>query len=418
MLTRRRAAFVVVGYPILSEAFIAYAALGLVRSGWAVDIVPLSVGSTQPGAMHPVHRELADSIRVIAPLESNGDVSPRSALGNLLRRHGIGALRTVDPIRFARSAFTGRAALLADALGRGGPYDIVHCQFGQLAKPVLALRRAGLLDSRVVVHFRGHDISGYVERLGPSAYDETFAEADWFIANCRHFRNRAIDLGCDPGRIDVVPSGCDLARFAFAERRPPEAGPIRLLAVGRLVEKKGHGLAIEAMRLLRAEGCNLKLRIVGDGPLRDELSAQIEDAGLQDRVHLVGALPHAEIAEELARTHVFLAPSVRAPDGDEDAPVNTLKEAMASGAPVVASRHGGIPELVLDGVNGLLCAEGDAVALAESIAEMTEAWRLWPAFGRAGRRKVASEYSVDVANDKLLATYARTLAHTEYAERL
>jgi colanic acid/amylovoran biosynthesis glycosyltransferase len=412
-MARRRVALIVHSYPIMSEVFISYAALGLVRAGWSVDIIAVSGAESAGAEAHPVQAELEREIRVIRATDVTTR-GPGSAMRSLMAQRGIGALKTIDPTRFARDTFTLRPLLLAEALSRGGPYDVVHCQFGTLAAPVLALRRAGLLDARVVVHFRGADISTYVRQFGASAYDTVFDEADWFAANCRHFRNLAIELGCDPARIDVVPSGCDVARFPFAPRTAPETGPTRLLAVGRLVGKKGHDLAIAAMGALRDRGRDARLRIVGDGPLRDDLEAAVAAAGLGDRVEFAGELPHAAIADELARAHIFIAPSRQGPDGDQDGPVNTLKEAMACGAPVVAARHGGIPELVEHGVNGLLCAEDDAGDLADRIDEMLDAAPLWPAFGRAGRRTVEAKFSLEVATKKLVDVYAKTLAQPEF----
>jgi colanic acid/amylovoran biosynthesis glycosyltransferase len=408
---RGRVAFVVHAYPIISEVFILYAAIGLVKAGWSVDLIPLDVHDEAAPQRHPVQAEMERMVRVISPHPSSEGA--RGALGALYQRHGLTALRTIDPMRFARKTFTLRPIYLAEALSRGGPYDIIHCQFGSLAPSMINLRRAGLLPAPILVHFRGNDISTYIARNGRFAYDLTFSEADWFVANCRHFRDRAIDLGCDPARIDVVPSGCDVSRFPFVERRPPEEGPVRLLTVGRLVEKKGHGLAIEATRLLRQRGRDVRLRIVGDGPLRGPLVAQAAEAGLGDVVEFAGAKVHHEIAAELAAAHIFLAPSVRANDGDEDAPVNTLKEAMATGTPVVASCHGGIPELVRHRVNGRLCAENDAADLADEIAAMIGDGDRWLEFGRAGRRAVERHYSLDVATDKLLGAYDSLLSSIE-----
>jgi colanic acid/amylovoran biosynthesis glycosyltransferase len=408
----RRVAFIVHAYPRTSEAFIRTAAMGLIRDGYAVDMVPLNGEPDAAGASEP-ETEFGGALRVIRPGEAMGGAgAARGAFRGLVARHGVSALKAVDPTRFSRATFTLRPLMLADALNRGGPYDVVHCQFGTVAEPIIALRRAGLLSAPVVVHFRGYDISSFLEKAGPEAYDTIFAEADWFIANCRHFRNRAVELGCDPSRIDVVPSGCDLTRFPFAPRTAPAEGPVRLLAVGRLVDKKGHDLAIDAVRRLRERGRDVLLRIVGEGALRLELETAVAAAGLEAHVELAGELPHEAIAGELRRAHVFLAPSRRAAGGDEDGPVNTLKEAMATGAPVVAADHGGIPELVEHGVNGLLCREGDAADLADRVDEMIAAAPRWPEFGREGRSTVETRYSLEVATRKLRDVYDRALNTT------
>jgi colanic acid/amylovoran biosynthesis glycosyltransferase len=400
----RRAAFVVSDYPVMSETFVMYSALGLIRNGWSVDVVPVGAGreSAEPRReTHPVEAEL-HGLRVLRP---GAPARPGEALRRLWRHHGPAALLALDPTRFSRAAFTLKPLYVADVLSEGGPYDVVHCHFGNLAGPILELRRAGLFRAKVVVHFRGNDISRHVAAFGDHVYDEVFAEADWFVANSRHFRDRAIALGCDPARIDVVPSGCDVARFPFVDRPPPDGRPVRLLSVGRLVEKKGHSLAIAATRRLRADGRDVSLRIVGAGPMRDALEADAADLG--DAVVFVGSAPHHAIHAELAAADVFLAPSVRSPDGDEDGPVNTVKEAMACGTPVVASRHGGIPELIRHGATGMLCAEGDAADLAAKIADTIAAADRWPDIRRAARADVEAKFSLDASTAKLASIYEK-----------
>ena len=409
----RRVAFVAHAYPVMSEVFVSYAAAGLIRAGWRVDVVTTN-GEVPPDAeRHPVEAEIAPAIRVFRPTTIPG--ARRAAVRDLVSRHGLGAFSVGDPTRFTSAALSRKLLHLADTLGGRGPFDIVHCHFGTLAPPVLALRRAGFFDARVVVHLRGNDISRFVLQNGLDAYGRVFEDADRIVANCGHFRDRAVELGCDPSRIDVVPSGCDVDRFPFAERTAPTGRPVRLLSIGRLVDKKGHDLLIAAMALLRDAGRDATLRIVGEGPLRPRLEAAVRDAGLADRVVLVGALPHSAIAAALAEADVLVAASRRAADGDEDGPVNTVKEAMASGAPVVATRHGGIPELVLDGATGLLCAEGDAAALADAIARMIALAPRWPDLGRAARRRVEERFSLRVATSLLERVYERAIRPVVFA---
>lgn len=390
------------------------AAAALVRSGHQVDILPLFGERKGSDVRHPVQDELEADSRLVDPAPHDRLSRLRSApsvLLDLARRHGWRGLRTLDPRLFGREAISLRPLFLAHALATdtAAPHDILHCQFAALAPYALALRRLGVVKGAVVVHFRGYDITQHVQTHGRAVYRDVFRQADRFIANCEYFREKAIALGCPADRIDVVPTGCDLAAFPFVERMPPGEGTVRLLSVGRLVEKKGHLDTLEAVRLLRAQGIDVHLTIVGEGRQREVIEARLQATGLGPHVHLAGHLAHDGVCRELAGAHLLVAASRTAPNGDEDAPVNSIKEAMASGLPVVASRHGGIPEIVEDGVTGRLCREGDPQDLANRIADMIAERHRWPEMGRAGRHLVETGYTLEASNRKALATYARAL---------
>jgi colanic acid/amylovoran biosynthesis glycosyltransferase len=160
-------------------------------------------------------------------------------------------------------------------------------------------------------------------------------------------------LGAPRGRIVVHPTGIDVRHFAFRAPTPPADGePLRLVSVARLREKKGVSYAIEAVGRLRATGVPVCYEIAGDGPLRASLEQQVAAAGLGDTVRLRGALPQAEVRALMERSHLLLAPSVVASDGDEEGVPSVIKEALAVGLPVVATRHSGIPEIVIPGRRG------------------------------------------------------------------
>ena len=293
-------------------------------------------------------------------------------------------------------------------------FDIVHCQFGTLGAQ--ALRHAGLRTLRfrkLVVHIRGFDITMHVKENGATVYEALFRRADQVIANCEHFRRRAIDLGCPPAKATVVGSAIDCRRFAMKDDNDATGRPVRVLAIGRLVEKKGFADAISAVAHLLRSGRRIELTIIGDGPLRAALQAQIDAEGASEVIRLLGAQPQSVVVETLRSSDILVAPSVTAASGDEDAPVNSLKEAMAVGLPVVATRHGGIPELVEDGRSGYLVAERDPAALADRLATLMDSPQGWRAMGRAGRAKVVAEFDQSVITDRIIAIYRDLLKPTE-----
>lgn len=404
-----RIAFVVWRFPVLSEPFILNQIAGLLDRGHDVQIFAINGAPNATGKLH----DLVARYDMMARAHLVGEVPAGWRAVPALARRLVGPglrnpktlLRLLAPVLRGRvktpAKMLNRAALLLDA----GPFDIVHCQFGSLALPVLEFRKAGLLSGRLVTHFRGIDISSFVRENGEDVYDEVFVRGDFFLANCAFFRDKAVALGCPPDLVACHGSGIDLSSFPFRPIPPIRNNVVQLISAGRLVEKKGLVHAIRAVAAINRSGKRVHYRIIGDGPERERLVAVIDELGIWESVELLGWRTHSEIARLLADAHIFLAPCQTADNGNQDAPVNTLKEAMAIGMPVVATRHGGIPELVEDGVSGLLVPERDVAALVGALEGLLATPSLWDAMAAAGRDAVERLYAMDRLNDELAAIY-------------
>ena len=407
-----RVAFFVHKFPAMSETFVINLAVQLIDRGHELSIVPFVRHRDAGTQMHADIGAYALNERVLdlgIPETAVGRIAqaPLMAARGLAGRLPIQAL---NPFRFGRRAASLRLMYECRMLKDQPPFDIIHCQFGTLAKPALQLRRAANLSGKIIVHFRGFDISKHVQENGAQVYDTVFQKADFFIANCRYFKEKAISIGCPEDRIDVLPSGIDGSRFPFRERTKDRERPVRIATVGRLVEKKGIRYAIEAMDALRRCGHTIEYTIAGDGPLYEDLANLIGRLHLDECVRLVGELTQAGVTDLLAQSDLFVAPSVTSREGDEDAPINTLKEAMSMGLPVVSTVHGGIPELVEDGVSGHLVPQHDAEALAGALLRLLDTAETWPSLGRAGRAKVIRDYDLAAAGDKLVSIYQRVMS--------
>jgi predicted glycosyltransferase/glycosyltransferase involved in cell wall biosynthesis len=199
----------------------------------------------------------------------------------------------------------------------------------------------------------------------------------------------AADLARAGRRAELVPHGVDLSRFS-PQPLPPD-GPLRLLAVGRLVPKKGFDVLLDAISRLTVP---LLLRIVGDGPEREALELVIDERHLRDRVTLVGHATHADLPREYAAAHLVVVPSVVDGGGDRDGLPNVVLEAMASARPVVGSAVGALPSAVVDGVTGVLVPPADAAALAAALAELA-ARKDRQRMGAAGRDVVERQFSLE-----------------------
>ena len=159
---------------------------------------------------------------------------------------------------------------------------------------------------------------------------------------------------------------------------------------------------------------NIEYNIIGDGELREHFQKLIEKLNVGHIVKLVGWKQQEELIEILDNSHILIAPSVTAADGNQDAPVNTLKEAMAMGLPVIGTLHGGIPELIEDGISGLLVPERDGEAIAQKVSYLIEHPEIWTDMGKAGRDRVEEKYDMHRLNDQLVDIYKSVLS-SEFA---
>jgi glycosyltransferase involved in cell wall biosynthesis len=191
--------------------------------------------------------------------------------------------------------------------------------------------------------------------------------------------------------VERIYNGLDLLEFPY--RSPAERQPI-ILAIGRLVEKKGFGDLVKACALLRERGCQFHCRIVGVGPCRDGLQEQIRELELQKRVEMIGPRPQREVIEEIYGAAVVAAPCIVCPDGDRDGLPNVIQEALALGTPVVSTDVTGIPEVVRDQDTGLQVPQRDPPPLAAAIERLLGDPRLRIRLAENARRMMEAEFDI------------------------
>jgi len=193
-------------------------------------------------------------------------------------------------------------------------------------------------------------------------------------------------------RIHRIYNGLDLAEFRRADF---SAAPPAIVAIGRLIDKKGFPDLIHACRLLKDRGQLFRCEIIGEGPLEKELRAQIDRLDLQNCVKLLGAKPQHEIAEHLAAGTVFVLPSVIGPDGGMDNLPTVIMEAMATGLPVISTAIAGIPEMVVENETGVLVPAGDAATLARAIEKVIVDPSFAQHLGENGYKRACELFSID-----------------------
>ena len=401
-----RVAFVLKGYPRLSETFIAQEIAALEKRG--LDILIVSLRRPTDGALHPVHREiraqvlylpeylLLEPLRVLRALFQ--------ASGNFWKVTKVwlrDLARDPTPNRFRRF---GQALVLAAE----APKDIrwLHAHF--LHTPASVTRYAALL---LGLPWSGSAHAKDIWTTPEWEKREKLAACEWLVtctaANHRHLAELA-----PPGRVELVYHGIDLRRFPPAPRplsntRPADA--VTILSVCRLVEKKGMDMLLEALALL-PKHLGWRFVHVGGGPLAGALKARAEKLGIADRVAWRGALTQERVLEEYRAADLFALASRVARDGDRDGLPNVLAEAQSQGLACVATRVSAIPELLRDGVSAHLVEEGNCAAFAAALEALITQPARRRSLGAAGEARVRAEFALEANLDRLAAKFGLAAA--------
>jgi colanic acid/amylovoran biosynthesis glycosyltransferase len=402
-----RIAYVIGTYPLLTTTFIARERAELERLGHATRVT--SIRRPPPESLDP-EEAAHGGIDYVLPVRARDLAAahlrfvarrPRayaSLLAFLVTRpHPSLRARVWSVLHFGEGV---RAAAMIE---RFRP-DVIHAHFVDRAATI-ALVAARLLDVPFSVTAHARDIFEspvlLPEKLGQAAFAVTVSDFN---------RDHLLRVAhVPPERLHVLHPWVDGLGPEPGVRASAER--FRIVSVGRLVEKKGHDVLIEACRRVADRGCRIDCEIVGDGPLRAELESRIARLGLAGVVRLAGPRSHAEVEERLVAADLFVLACRVGRDGDRDGMPVAIAEAMAAGVPVVSTRIGGIEELVRDGT-GLLVPPDDPDALADAIERLVDAApEVRERMGRAGRDVVAADFTVGAGVSRLAGLFAAAAGH-------
>lgn len=387
-------AFVLKGYPRLSETFIAQEIAGLEKLGMHLCIYALRRPTDK--AVHPVHAEikapvhyLPEYLRDDLPRVLRAWWRVRSLPGYARARNtwlrDLWRDRTANRVRRF-----GQALVLARELGA----DVVRLHAHFLHTPASVTRYAALL--------RGLPWSGsaHAKDIWTSPQwelREKLQSCDWLVT-CTATNRDYLDTLAPAGRVDLLYHGLDLSRFAprLGGARQHDgsnpAAPVQIVSVGRLVEKKGTDVLLDALAQLPAQ-LHWRLVHVGGGPLRAALVEQAQRLGIAERITWRGAMAQDELLTVYQQGDLFALASRIASDGDRDGLPNVLMEAQSQGLACIATDVSAIHELIRDGVTGLLVQPEAPAALADGVARLIQSPALRSALGLAGQLRVTSEFT-------------------------
>lgn len=274
--------------------------------------------------------------------------------------------------------------------------DLVLAEYGTIGAEIFSfLEKHNIL---MAVEFRGYDLS--IQRIleeNKEKYRGMIRYAKKLIVKSSVMKTRLLKMGADEEKIRIIPSGYNNRIF---NSMLFDRNAVNFLYVGRLVEKKGPEIIIRAFSNVRSE-IGGKLIMVGDGPLKQRCEGLISDLALSDRVILTGVRSPEEIRELMKTTRCFLNHSVTADNGDAEGLPNVVLEAMASGIPVIASRHGGNPDVITHGENGILVDERDESGLSEWIKTLGNDPEMSESLGKNGYTKVSSNFTSEMSIRRL-----------------
>lgn len=279
----------------------------------------------------------------------------------------------------------------------GNRISAVLAHYGTVGAAVVGACREARVP--LVVHFHGYDAYRHdVVEHGGERYRELFAGAEAIIAVSRDMVDQLERLGAPRKKLHYNPNGVDMSQVRDA--RPAEAPP-RFLAVGRFVEKKGPHLTLWAFSKVIQSIPEARLVMVGDGYLLEPCKHLAQLLGVAHAVDFRGPLPHTAVLAAMEGARGFVQHSITSADGDSEGTPNAIKEAGASGLPVISTRHAGIPDVIIDEQTGYLVDPLDVDRMAERMIRLAREPLLAARLGRAAREQIRLEFSIETCIDRL-----------------
>lgn len=328
-------------------------------------------------------------------------VPPRTK-SNFLKRFWLKYIRREPPLVY-RGEYDG----LARTLEQGGA-DLLHVYFGHTGVHLLPFLRRW--PKPALVSFHGMDVQPRADRPGYEAQLRALLqELPLVLARSESLRERLLAFGCPPEKIRINRTGIPLEAFPYHLRTRPADGAWHFVQACRLIEKKGIDTALRAFAGFAADHPTARFTLAGEGPLETPLRQLAEELGIAARVTFTGFLDQQALCALYHQAHVFVHPSQLTADQNQEGIPNSMLEAMATGLPVLATRHGGIPEAVTHERSGLLVAERDHAGLEDAMRRLVTEPGRWETLGAAAAADVREHFEHCAQIAKLESFYDEAL---------
>lgn len=287
------------------------------------------------------------------------------------------------------------------------PFDIIHSH--SLFSSYYYLFLKDISSIPIVTTYHGQLPIG-VTKLPAKQMAMVFDRADAFIVNTNYAKKALSQLGCSAEKINIIPQGTNLDNFPFKKRSITPKSTIKLLTVGRLSSEKGHFITIKALVELLKKNTNIEYHLVGHGPEKNNLFQLCKKYQLTNKIIFHGFKTGDELLRLYSSCHIFILPSLTVGNSYlAETQGVVLQEAQATGLPVIGSRTGGIPDVIVENKTGLLFNEGDHHDLAVKIESMIADANLYEMLCQQGRLDVEKNYDINVICKRILSLYSRLL---------
>src|SRR6184192_3363823 len=310
--------------------------------------------------------------------------------------------------------YRGEYQTLDSLLSRHGA-DLMHIYFGHTGVHLLPFIEQW--HKPCVVSFHGADVAHKPEiKDYPGKLRRLFNAVPLVFARSQSLADRLTQLGCPPDKLRINRTGIPLKEFPLVHRESPPNGQWKIVQACRLIPKKGVATSLRAFAIFKRDHPKAEFFLAGKGPLQPELEMLAAGLGIFKDVHFMGFLSQSELLKLYASSHLLLHPSETLPNQDQEGVPNSVLEAMATGLPVVATRHGGIPEAVDHGRTGFLVAEEDHVGLANATQLITTSPVLLKRMGQRAHATVVERFEQDTQIDQLESFYEEAITLNGGAE--
>lgn len=403
-------AFVLKGYPRLSETFIAQEILGLERAGLLLEII--SLRRPTDAKRHPVHDEIKAPVMYLPEYVKDEPSRCIRAWLKVRRLAGYRAAFRAFRRDWARDRTYNRGRRFVQAMvlasERGNAVASLHAHF--IHTPASVVRYAAMmlqLDWTCSAHAKDIWTSPDWDLA------DKLAEADWAVTCTHHGYDALRSLASDPARVHLSYHGLDLSRFSVFDNRihsrdgRDAAAPVRFVSVGRAVTKKGYDTLIDALAVL-PQDVHWRFDHAGGGELLDDLRQQAGRVGIADRITWHGAMAQEDVLKLYREADVFVLPCRIAPDGDRDGLPNVLVEAASQALACVSTDVSGVPELIDDGTHGLLVKADDPKSLAAALTSVARDPALRTRLGAAAENKVREHFDHQVSVQQLMDLFSKS----------
>lgn len=414
-----RVGYVLKRFPRLSETFILNEMLELERQGVEIEVYSLFKPPVED--KHALLAELKARVTYLPTAQMIDQMTVKSGGSSSLSERvpltDVLGSQEFDPVMPGKSAQEKAAIIFKAAavalLAKTSNLQHLHAHFGSDTATValMASRLSGLpfsftAHAKDIYHTYNDEVTD--QRMRRAKISEAAFVATVSEFNRHHLSGIAGKQST--ASIHRLYNGIDLSRFSY---RSEGREPATILAVGRLVEKKGFTHLVEACRILAKNRVSFRCDIVGDGPLQSELATQISAAQLSDNVQLLGPRKQEQLIDLMQTATIMALPCIVTESGDRDGLPTVLLEALASGLPCVSTTVSGVPEIIDDGESGFLAEPGDAQQLADKMTLLLSQPKLCAEFARTGRDKAEREFNLSVNVATLRGLFAQSKAHTE-----